>query len=71
MAVCPPHCLQSSALSRQGAVGPTSSPLRQRLHVLSVERYGSVSAVSATGRVSAVVFIPSFLLDLTGLLQNN
>lgn len=60
MAVCPLHRLQYSALARQGAVGPTSSPLRQRLHVLGVQLCGSVPAVSTSGCVSAVVFALTF-----------
>lgn len=78
MAVCPPHCLLDSVLARWGAVCPTSSPLRLRLCVLSVQLCGFVSAVSTSGHVSAVVFIPSssssssfFCYTLTGLLQNN
>lgn len=51
VAVCPPHCLQYSALARQGAVGPTSSPLKQGLRVLGVQLCGSVSAVSTGGSV--------------------
>ena len=60
MAVCPPHRLQYSALAHQGAVGPTSSPLRQRLRMLGVQLCGYVPTVSTSGRVSAVVFALTF-----------